>query len=102
MVKNQTIEGESRRVTVRLPDNLATDIEARAVMHGITMSAEIVAMLEAGIDTTWQEDLPRSYKVTRERVRMQDRIDGHRLLIRDLRSQLNDLEEMRDAEPAAH
>jgi hypothetical protein len=94
--------GEKRHINVRIPETLAIDIEARAVMHGVNMSTEIVAMLEAGIDTTWQEDLPRSYKVVRERAQMQDRVDGHRLLIRDLRSQMNDLEEMRDAEAAAH
>jgi hypothetical protein len=69
-------------------------------MDEITFSAELVALLAEAVVPRYDVDLPRSYRVMRERSLMQDRVDGHRLIIHDLRNQLADLEEMHNAESA--
>jgi hypothetical protein len=66
------------------------DIEARAIMDEITFSAETVKLLAEAVVPKHDTDLPSSYRVTKERALMQDRVDGHRQIIRDLRSQLVD------------
>lgn len=85
--------GEKRHITVRIPEYLCLEIEARAIIEQVTFSQEVVILLAQAITPPHDGDLPAGYRLIRERARMEDRVTGHREIIRDLRHQLADARE---------